>query len=406
MWRRDFRLLWLGQAVSELGSAITYLALPLVAAVTLQASTFQVGVLAALGVLGWVVVSLPAGVLVDRVPAKRLLMVCCDLGRLIVVLAIPALAAANRLTIAHLWMAAALVSVLTVVFEIGYWSLVPEVTPKDQLVGAHSKIAITHGLGQVAGPALAGVLVSALGSAVRVLVLDALSFLVSMITLLAMRTSRAGQALPRRAVLSEMGEGITFVRANPLLRRIVTFGSVNALFDSMTLALVVLYLLRELDAAPAVVGLVAAAGAAGGIVGAALAATLSRSLGSARLLWLAPLACGASALLVPLAPPDRGAWAGGGRGVRARAGNGDLQRAADQLPPGDLPNAFAGADECDRAVDPPKWTAARRHSGRPAGKRDRPAPDTPGGSAGLLAFRARAGALRAARDEGSPSRGS
>ncbi|GIH10714.1 MFS transporter [Rhizocola hellebori] len=332
MWQRNFRLLWLGQAVNDLGSALTGLALPLVAAVTLRASTFEVGVLTALGTLGWMVVSLPAGAIVDRVPAKRLLMVCCDIGRLLVVLAIPALAAVGRLAIVHVWAAAALVSVLTVVFEIGYWSLVPAVMRREQLVGAHSKIAMTNGLGQVAGPAVAGAMVSALGSAVRVLLLDAGTFVVSILTLLAMRTPPIERARPRRAMVGEISEGIAlparrtvrarlgramageisegvaFVWANPLLRRIVAFSSVYGLCDGMAAALLVLYLLRQLDASPAVVGLVSACGAVGGTVGAALAAPLSRRLGTARLLWLAPLACGAPALLIPAAWPGHGVW--------------------------------------------------------------------------------------------------
>jgi MFS family permease len=307
MWRRNFRLLWLGQAVNDLGSAVTGLALPLVAAVTLQASTFEVGVLAALGTAGWALVSLPAGVLVDRVPRKAL-MVWCDVGRLAVVLAIPGLAITDQLTIEGLWVAAALLSVLTVVFEIAHWSLVAEVTPRAELVGAHSAIATVHGVGMVAGPALAGGMAAALGT-VRVLLVDALSFVVSIGCLLAMRTAPAPRPEPRKAMLREMREGFSFVAGDPLLRRIVAFGALNALCDAMTGALLVVFLLRDLSATPAVIGMVAAAGAAGGTLGATVAPALSRRIGSARLLWLAPSACGSLALLVPLTPPGHPAIA-------------------------------------------------------------------------------------------------
>src|SRR5205814_6339793 len=122
LWRhRDFLLLWAGQSVSEMGSAVTLLALPLTAVVMLQATTFQVGVLTAATNAAFLVVALPAGAVVDRL-AKRRLMVWCDAGRMLVIGSVPLAAALGVLAMGQLYAVALLAGLGTVFFDVAYQS--------------------------------------------------------------------------------------------------------------------------------------------------------------------------------------------------------------------------------------------------------------------------------------------
>src|SRR5579871_5189391 len=122
LWRhRDFMFLWAGQSISEIGSAVTIVALPLVAVVLLHASTFQVGLLTAAGTACFLLVALPAGLVVDRV-AKRRLMIWCDIVRLMIIGSVAVTAAFGVLTMAQLLIVALLLGLATVFFDVAYQS--------------------------------------------------------------------------------------------------------------------------------------------------------------------------------------------------------------------------------------------------------------------------------------------
>ena len=186
LWRhRDFLLLWSGQAVSELGSAVTLLAVPLIAVVLLHASTFSVGLLATASTLPFLIIALPAGLVVDRL-AKRPMLIACDASRLVVIGSVPVAAAAGVLTMAQLFVVALVAGILTVFFDVAYQSYLPALIRADQLADGNGKLSVTQSFAQVAGPGLGGALFGLLRAGA--LTVDAISYGVSTLSLLLIRT--------------------------------------------------------------------------------------------------------------------------------------------------------------------------------------------------------------------------
>jgi MFS family permease len=287
LWRhRDFMLLWGGQTVSEIGSSVTQVALPLLAVISLDATTFEVGLLTACTNLAFLLVALPAGAWVDRWRRKPVL-VWGDLGRVGLLGSIPAAKALGVLGLPQLYAVAVLAGVLTVFFDVAYQSYVPDIVAPEQLVDANGKIGASQAFGQVAGPSVAGVLVGVLGAAYAV-VADALSFVVSGGLTAAIRR-REPTPEPRpadRRLRDEIREGLGYVVRHPILSRIVGCTGTSNFFTSMFLAVEAVFLVRVLDASPGVIGLVLSLGSAGGLLGGALAGRLARKLGSARIIWM------------------------------------------------------------------------------------------------------------------------
>lgn len=301
---RDFMLLWGGQTVSEAGSMITPFALPFLAVTALDASNFQVGLLTALGSLAFLLVALPAGVVVDRVARHRLMM-WCDVLRAAVVATVPVAWYLGSLTLTQLCVVALVTGSLTVFFDVAYQSYVPVLVDKDALIDANGKLGTTGAAAATLGPTVAGVLVAAIGGA-RALVADAASFLVSAASLFLIRTPEPKPARPdgpRPPFRQQMGEGLGFVVRHPVLRRIVACtGTVN-LFSHMASAMEMPFLVRELGLSAGQAGLLLALGPVGGVLGGLLASRLARTVGSARIIWLAPLLLGLPSYLAPLAYP-------------------------------------------------------------------------------------------------------
>jgi MFS family permease len=299
-------LLWSGQTISDIGSGVTVLALPLIAITNLNASTFEIGLLAALGTAAYLVVALPAGVLVDR-GRKHRLMIWTNAGRAAALATVPLVGWLGHLTMLQLYATALVTGVLTVFFEIAYQSYLPTLLRRDQLIEGNQKIGVTNSLAAVLGPTIAGGLVSLLGSAARAVLADCLSFVVSIVSLLLIRTPEPVRPRTgRRGTGREIAEGIGFVARHPVLRRIVACTAMSSLFNMMLMAVVVVFLVRELHLKPGAVGLVLGVGSAGGIVGGLVIAPLARWFGSARMLWVGKLVLGPFALLIPLARPGWG----------------------------------------------------------------------------------------------------
>ena len=135
----EFVKLWAAQTVSLFGSQVTGLALPLTAAVTLHASAAQMGVLGAAEYLPFLLIGLVAGVWVDRL-RRRPLMVVADLGRAVILGCVPIAALAHVLRIEYLYAVAFLAGVLTVFFDVAYTSFLPALIERTQLVEGNSKL--------------------------------------------------------------------------------------------------------------------------------------------------------------------------------------------------------------------------------------------------------------------------
>ncbi|MEZ0106896.1 MFS family permease [Catenulispora sp. EB89] len=308
LWRhRDFLLLWGGQSVSEIGSSVTVLALPLAAVVLLDASTFQVGLLTAMSTVPFLLVALPAGAMVDRA-AKHRLMMWCDLGRLLLMASVPlATLPGLHLTYLHLLIVALLAGVLTVFFDVAYQSYLPTLLEREDLVDGNGKLGVTQSFAQFAGPSLGGVLVGALGAA-RALVADAASYGLSALSLLLIRTPEQPPhpGHKERRIRDDVKEGLHFVLGHPILRKVVACTGTSNLFSAMMLAVEMPFMVRVLHLKASGVGLLLTLAAVGGMVGGVAAGPLAKRFGSARIIWLAPLVLGIPAFLAPLARPG---WA-------------------------------------------------------------------------------------------------
>lgn len=305
-WRnRDFLKLWAGQTVSLLGSQVTVLALPLAAALTLDASATEMGVLTAAGSLPVLVAATVAGVWADRA-RRRPILVGADLGRALLLATVPLAALTTGLSIEHLWIVALLAGLLTTVFDVVHPPLLPTLVRREHLVDANSKLEVSRSGALIAGPGLAGVLVQLLTAPIAILV-DALSYLAS--ALLIARIRAPEQPPPRDetgpGLWSEAREGLRAVLGGPVLSAMATSLCLFNLFYNVIGATYVLFLTRELDIPPAGVGLVYGVGSAAFPVGAAAAGWVARRLGvGSAIVWGAGVS-DAGFLLLPLAdgPP-------------------------------------------------------------------------------------------------------
>ena len=307
LWRhRDFLRLWGGQAVSEVGSAVSTLALPLLAVLTLHATTFEVAALEAAGSAAFLLVALQAGSLVDRWRKKRVL-VWADLLRGVLLATVPLAYVAGWLTLTQLFVVAFASSVLTVFFDVAYQSYLPFLIDEDQLVDGNAKIGGSQSFAQVAGPSLGGLLVAGLGAAYAVLA-DVASFAVSTVLTSRIRHVEA-RPEPRpadRTLRADIREGLAFVFGHPVLAKVVACTATANFFSSLGSAVLIVFMVRTLHADGAVIGLVFGLGALGGLAGAVLARRVTARVGSARIIWLSILLEAPFLFAQPLAFPGWG----------------------------------------------------------------------------------------------------
>ncbi|MBM6399540.1 MFS transporter [Phycicoccus sonneratiae] len=300
----SFALLWLGEGVSVLGAMTTTVVVPLLAVTEFGAGAGWMGLLTAAAWLPWLVVGLPAGAWVDRLDPRRV-MVVADLVAALAVGSVPAAFLLGVLGLPHLLAAALLSGACSVFFRTAYGAFVPRVVREEDLDTANGRLYGTESAMQVAGPGVGGLLVQLVGAALAV-VADVVSFLVSAACLWRIdpRTLRPAPERPARGRLrDEIADGVRIVRRDPFLRFFSLQGAASNFALTGYGALLVLFLVRDLDVAPATVGLLVSAGSVGGLVGAAVASPLARRVGTARAMrWLQVLG-GPTALLVPLAGP-------------------------------------------------------------------------------------------------------
>jgi len=297
---RDVGLVWAGTSTGRLGDSVASFAAPVVAITVLDASAFVVTLITAAAWLPWLLVGLPAGAWVDRLP-RRPVMVVSDAVSLVVVASVPLAAWAGALTTAHLLGAAFAVGTTTVLFQTAWAGYLPAVLDERQLVPANALLSGSEAAARVAGPGLAGLLAGALG-AVSGYAVQALTFAVSATCLALVRTPehRAARA-PGRDLRREVAEGVRFVAGDRVLLNLAAHGSLSNLFLTGYQALLVVFLVRQVGLAEGAVGLLLTLTALGGVLGALLVQPLVRRLGDARTLVLCKALAGPFALAVPLA---------------------------------------------------------------------------------------------------------
>ena len=301
LWREpDFLKLWAGQSVSQVGSWITLVGLPLMAAKLLNASPLQMGVLSGASAAAILLFGLFAGAWADRL-RRRPIMIWTDLGRAAVLGAIPLAAAFGRLTMSHLYIVAAVSAALTVFFDVSYQSYLPSLVSADNLLEGNSKLALSESIAGVVGPGVTGTLVAAITAPMAIL-FDAISFVCSAISVALIRKPEPPPH-PRAAphMGREIVEGLRASWHDPILRTLLLRSATASMFVGFGGSLYILYAVRELKIGPALLGVVIAVGGCSGVLGALAAARLVRRFGFGATLIGAAILPAASGFLPPLA---------------------------------------------------------------------------------------------------------
>jgi MFS family permease len=299
---RDFRLLWIGETTSSFGSSISNVALPLVALTVLHAGVFAISVLTAAAWLPWLIVGLPAGAWVDRLPRRRVMMTA-DLVSLAVFASVPVAAAVGWLTITQLIVDALLAGTTTVFFATAYRAFLPALLGGDDLLEGNAKLQGSEQVTHVAGPGAAGLIAQAT-SAVGGVIVDAASFAVSAVCLSRIRLDEPRPAASRRHLRREIAEGLAVVAGDPLLRMNAVYGCLSNLVLTGYQAVLVFYLVGVVGLSPGLAGIVLALTSLGGVLGALVARRVAARVGTARAVLFCKVGLAPFGLLIPLA--DRG----------------------------------------------------------------------------------------------------
>ncbi len=302
LWQHtDFGRLWTGETISVFGSLIGGLAMLFTAILWLDASPLQVALLSACQMAPGFTVGLAAGVWVDRLP-RRPIMVTCDVGRFLVLATIPLAAVFDVLTLPQLYLVAIVGNTLTVFFDISYEAYLPTLVKRSELVEGNSKLAATASLAESVSFSLSGWLVQLLRGPGAIFV-DALSFLFSAFFIWRIRTPEPARAPvgERRSILIEAREGLQVVRENPLLRSLAGANVLLQLGGSMLSVVFLLYLNRELGFGPGVLGMIFAVGGLTSLGGTFLAGRAHWFGGLGPALILSVFLQGVGTLFMPLA---------------------------------------------------------------------------------------------------------
>jgi MFS family permease len=305
LWsHQDFLKLWTGQTISEFGSQVSALGIPLLAVVSLHASPFEFSVLGVLGFLPFILFALPAGVWVDRLRRRRIL-IAGDLARAVLLTLVPILWGAGVLRMWHLLALQFALGVFTVFFDVAYQSYLPALIPREHLVDGNSKLQLSASVSAVAGPSVSGALIGAV-TAPYAIVADAVSYVVSGAFMLRMRHREeppklaAGQSHPK--MWPQVKEGLAWVVRHPWLRSIAMCTGSSNFFSTLANSILVYYMVRSLHLSAFAIGAVFALGSAGSIVGALGTNRINKRIGvGPTILWTIAVSC-VGGFAYPLAP--------------------------------------------------------------------------------------------------------
>ena len=305
LWHHaDFLKLWTGQTISEFGSQVSALAIPWLAAKELHATPIEFSVLGVLAFLPFILFALPAGVWVDRL-RRRPILIVGDASRAVLLLWVPVGWMLGVLTIWQLYAIEFVVGIFTVFFDVAYQSYLPSLVDRDQLIEGNSKLQTTAAAANTVGPGLAGVLIAALTAPYAVLV-DAASFVVSTAFMIPIRRRETlperAEGAPKPKMLPELKEGVLYVVRHRWLKWIAAATGSSNFFGSIAMAIGVLYMARTLHMSSFAAGAVWAGFGAGSIVGALVAPRLQRRLGVGRAIWMPIMLSSVATLAWPLAP--------------------------------------------------------------------------------------------------------
>jgi MFS family permease len=305
---RDFVKLWTAETISQFGTQVTLLALPIIAASTLNVTPFEFGLLGTIEFLPFILLSLPAGVWVDRL-RRRPILIAGDLVRAASLASIPVAFALDALTIWQLYVVGFVNGCATVFFDVAYQSYLPALVERDQIVDGNSKLQTSQSAAQITGPGIAGVVIGTV-TAPFAIVLDSVSFVVSALFMFAIRRHepapepQVDEAGNRPSMRTEIAEGLRYVGGHPFLRSIAATTASSNLFSNVVYAILILYLVRQLEFSPEQIGLAFSLGSIGFLLGALTANRIAKRFGVGPTIVASAFAFGPSALLVAIAPSD------------------------------------------------------------------------------------------------------
>ena len=308
LWRhRDFGYFWGGQTVSMVGSAISFIALPLVAVSLLHVNPFGMSVLAAVERLPPLLVGPFVGPLVDRRPRRPLLLIA-DIGRAALLAWVPIAAALGVLALWQLVVVAFGVGLLTLLFNVAYQAFLPNVVPAARLADGNGKLSASQSVAEVTGPGLASWFIYAGGPAAAV-VADAVSYAVSAGCIVRMRARDAVRSSAAAggwsAFWASTRSGFPLLWRDRILRSVTLANAVLVFFAQLQAAVYFLYLARTLRLSPTAIGLVFTASGIIGFVAALGAGRLAERLGLGRLIVVGQLVLIAGGALLAAAAGPR-----------------------------------------------------------------------------------------------------
>jgi MFS family permease len=303
LWRNpDFLKLWTGETISQFGTQVTLLGLPLIAILLLKANAFQVGLLGTVEFLPFILLGLPAGAWVDRL-RRRPILITGDIGRALSLASIPIAYELGQLTLLQLYIVAFVNGVLTVFFDVAYQAYLPSIVDRDQLLEGNSKLEGSRATAQLAGPGLAGGLIQLI-SAPLAIIADAVSFVGSALFVFLIRRAEPPiEVHPegKQKFRKEIAEGLRYVLGNPLLRAVAACTASANLFGNLGISVFLLYAVRRLDLTPGAIGIIFAFGNVGALLGALSGSRIARRLGVGPAIVLSAMFFGPPSVLIPLA---------------------------------------------------------------------------------------------------------
>jgi MFS family permease len=295
-----FVRVWIGQTISVFGDQISMLAIPLTAILVLDASAFEVGILASLTWLPHLLFSLPAGVWIDRRAHRRRNMIVADILRAAALATIPVAWWLGVLTMWQLLAVAFAVGALTVFFDLSSVSFFVALVHRSQFVDANSKFSTTRSLSYIGGPTTAGLLVQVLTAPVAI-VADALSFVASALFLRGVNVDEPAVETNGSSARADLREGFRYLAREKVLRASVACTSTINFFSFFVFAIFVLYASRTLGLSAGAIGLILGAASFGALAGALIAPRVGRRLGIGRAVVVGSILFPAPMALFPLA---------------------------------------------------------------------------------------------------------
>jgi MFS family permease len=310
LWRHpDFVKLWSAETVSQFGTQFTQLALPLVAIDIVHASAFKVAALTTIEFLPFLLVSLPAGVWVDRL-RRRPILVVGDASRALLLASVPVAYWFATLTMAQLYVVGFLVGIATVFFDVAYQSYLPSLVDRSRLIDGNAKLEISRAGAQLGGPGLAGLVIQAL-KAPAALAFDAASFVGSALFIFSIRKQEQppvrDHASPR--MREELREGLRYVLTHPFLKNIAACTALFNFFGNMGFAVLLVFARRDLHLSPLAIGLAFTLSNVGPMLAAFNANRISSRIGVGRTIIGASILGGPMFLVIPFAPHGNAALA-------------------------------------------------------------------------------------------------